>query len=509
MPLAAATAFRTFTGRTPHRRRFLAWAAGTAAALAVSAAFPQGAAEAAPPADGKYNVLLIVSDDLNTKLGCYGAPAAKTPHLDRLAAGAVTFQRAYCQFPLCNPSRASFLTGLRPDHTKVYENATQFRKNVPDAVTLGQCFQQHGYQVARVGKLYHYGVPAQIGTPGLDDPASWQTALNPKGRDKDDEDQVVQYTNKKGQLGAAISFLAAEGADEEQTDGKNATETIKLLEKYSSEESQGKPFFVACGFFRPHVPCIAPKAYFELHPLLQQALPKEPAGHLDLVPKTALSVRPANYGLTEDQLKNFLQGYHASVSFMDSQVGRLTAALERLEIADRTIVVFMSDHGWLLGEHGQWQKMSLFEESARVPLVIRHPAAKTVGKTSGRTVELVDVYPTLADLCGLKAPAALDGKSLKSLLDDPAAPWEKPAYTQVTRRSDASGARPAEGDPKFLMGRSVRTETHRYTEWDGGKAGSELYDHRVDPREWKNLAADPAQAEVVARLKVLLAKQGK
>jgi len=453
--------------------------------------FSPAAAIAADPA-GKLNVLLIVSDDLTTALGCYGNAVAKSPNVDRFARQGVRFEHAYCQFPLCNPSRASFLTGRRPDTTKVYENATHFRQNLPDVVTMPQLFQKAGYSVIRVGKLYHYGVPAQIGTDGLDDKPSWQRVVNPRGRDKDDEDQVIQYTGAKGSLGAAISYLAAAGTDEEQTDGKIATETIKLL-----EEHQAKPFFIACGFFRPHVPCVAPKKYFDLHPLAQMTLPKEPAGHLDAVPPAALTIKPANYGLKDDQIARFLQGYHASVSFVDAQLGRLLDALDRLKLADNTVVVFMSDHGWLLGEHGQWQKRLLFEESARVPLVIRAPKAKGNGKASTRTVELIDICPTLADLCGIPAPGA-EGTSLKPLLDDPAAAWTRPAYTQVSRGAGA----------KSFMGRSVRTERWRYSEWDEGKQGVELYDHAADPQEYRNLASDAKHADVVAEMKKLLRGMG-
>jgi uncharacterized sulfatase len=459
----------------------------------ISGGFRPPLAGAAEPAKQKLNVLFIVDDDLNNVLGCYGFPAARTPNVDRLAARGVRFDRAYCQFPLCNPSRSSFLTGLRPDGTRVYENATQFRKNIPDVQTLPQTFQKAGYYVARVGKLFHYGVPNQIGTDGLDDPPSWNGHVtNPRGRDKDEENMVVQYTGRKGQLGAALSFLAADGTDEEQTDGKIATATIRLL-----EEHKDGPFFIACGFFRPHVPCVAPKKYFALHPRDAQKVPQEPADHLAAVPPVALAVKPAHYGLDEGKLKDFLQGYHAAKSFMDAQVGRLLDAVDRLGLADNTVVVFFSDHGWLLGEHGQWQKMSLFEESARVPMVIYAPGAKGNGRASRRTVELVDLYPTLADLCGLPAPAGLDGKSLRPLLDDPQAAWDRPAYTQVTR-AGGEGRGP-------IMGRSVRTERWRYTEWDDGRLGSELYDHGADAHEYKNLAADPRHAGVVQEMKRLLA----
>jgi uncharacterized sulfatase len=390
------------------------------------------------------------------------------------------------------------MTGKRPDTTKILENRTQFRATIPDVVTMPQLFQKAGYSVARVGKIYHYGVPAQIGTDGLDDKVSWEQVFNPRGRDKDDENMVVQYTGMKGQLGAALSFLAANGTDEEQTDGKIASQIIDML-----AQKREKPFFLACGFFRPHVPCVAPKKYFDMHPLDTMALPKEPAGHMDNVPAVATVVKPANYGLKESQIKEFLQAYHASVSFVDAQVGRLLESLEKNKLSDNTIVVFISDHGWLLGEHGQWQKMSLFEESARVPLLIYVPKGKGNGKACGRTVELVDLYPTLAELCGIASPGA-EGKSLKPLLDDPTAAWTKPAYTQVTRGAPPDPTKPADPKANWLLGRSVRTERWRYTEWDDGKQGAQLYDHDTDPKEYKNLASDPKFAETVAQMKKLL-----
>jgi uncharacterized sulfatase len=453
----------------------------------------------------KMNVLFIVSDDLtNNALSCYGSSICQSPNIDRLAKNGVRFDRAYCQFPLCNPSRASFLTGLRPDTTRVYENATQFRKNVPDAQSLPQTFRKAGYFVARVGKLYHYGVPGQIGTDGLDDPPSWEEVINPRGRDKDDEEMIFTLSPKgKGpaRFGGTLSWLAADGSDSEQTDGMTAAEVMKLL-----EQNRSKPFFLACGFFRPHTPYVAPKKYFDMYPLDRIKLPTVPADHTKSAPAPAFgSAKKEQDTMTDDLRRKALQAYYAATTFMDAQVGLVLDALEKLKLADRTIVVFISDHGYHLGEHGLWQKMSLFENSARVPLIIYDPRAKGNGRASKRTVELIDLHPTLAQLCGLAPPREAEGKSLKPLLDNPDDVWDKPALTQVSR-----GTPTATGDklPKkqaWFMGYSIRDERYRYTVWDDGNKGFQLYDYDKDPDELKNLADDPASAQVVSRMRKLLA----
>lgn len=441
------------------------------------------------PVAPKYNVLFIACDDLNTSLGCYGHPQARTPNLDRLAARGVRFERAYCQYALCNPSRSSLLGGVRPDTSGIYENSTPIRKVFPDIVTLPQLFKNHGIYVARVGKMYHYGVPGQIGTSGLDDAPSWTEVINPIGRDRTDEADVINFTPDRG-IGASLAWMQAKGTDEEQTDGRVAAETIRLMETH-----KGKPFFIAAGFYRPHVPAIATQMYFDLYPLDQIKLPVEPTGHVTNIPPVALTARPANYGLEESKLRQFKRAYLASVSFVDAQVGKVLDALDRLGLADKTIVVFWGDHGWCLGEHGQWQKTLLFEESTRVPLIIALPDRKK-GEVSPRPVELLDLYPTLADLCGLEAPKTVEGKSLRPLLKDPQAKWTKPAITQQMRREGGA----------TIMGYSVRTERFRYTEWDGGKAGVELYDHDHDPHEWNNLVKDPKAPQLIADLKRLLPK---
>lgn len=452
----------------------------------------------------KMNVLFVVSDDLtNNTLGCYGSPVCRSPNIDALAKKGVKFDRAYCQFPLCNPSRASFLTGLRPDTLRVYENATQFRKNAPNAQSIGETFQKGGYFVARVGKLYHYGFPAQIGTDGLDDKQSWMKTVNPRGRDKDDEDNNLLFTlnpNAKGsaRYGGTLSWHASEGTDAAMTDGMIADAVSKLI-----EANNGKPFFLACGFFRPHTPYVAPKKYFDMYPPEKLELPKVPAGHWDQHPAPAFgSMKKEQEELTDELRRKALQAYYASTTFMDAQVGRVLEALEKHKLTQSTIVVFISDHGYHLGEHGLWQKMSLFENSARVPLVVYDPRAKANGSTCKRTVELTDLHATLADLCDLPAPKT-DGQSLKPLLNDTRAQWDKPALTQVSRGTPTATGETTGKNPWF-MGYSVRTERYRYTEWDGGKKGTQLYDYDTDPGELTNLAADPKHADTVKHLKALL-----
>ena len=435
------------------------------------------------------NVLFIATDDLNNDLGCYGHPLVKSPNIDRLAARGVRFDRAYNQFPLCSPSRSSLMTGLRPDTTQVYDLQKHFRSVLPDVITMSQLFMRNGYLAARVGKIYHYGNPGQIGTDGLDDPQSWNQVINPRGVDKDEEKVLTNHTPTRG-LGSSLSFYASPAPDEEHTDGKVAAETIKLL-----EANKDRPFFIAAGFYRPHCPYIAPKKYFDLYPLDKIAAPKFSTDEWKTIPEAALWIKDPHFGVNAQQQREAIQAYYASISFADANVGRLLDALDRLKLADNTIVVFWSDHGYLLGQHGQWMKQSLFEGSARNPLIVAGPGVAK-GKASPRTVEFVDLYPTLADLCGLNnAPKNLAGRSLRSLLANPRAVWNKPAITQVQRG----------GANNRFMGYSLRTERWRYTEWDGGRKGVELYDETNDPREMTNLANDPKHAKTVAELKRMLA----
>lgn len=436
----------------------------------------------------KMNVLFIAVDDMNNDLGCYGHPLVKSPNIDRLASKGVEFVNSYCQFPLSSPSRSSLLTGLRPDKTHVFDLQYHFRQDLPDVVTLPQMFINNGYYVARVGKMYHYGNPGDIGTNGLDDRESWMERINPAGLDKTSlELDLINYTPKRG-LGSAMAFLSdAKGTDKEHTDGQVATETIKLLTRHKNE-----PFFIAAGFYKPHTPWITPKKYFEMYNPEDMSLPEISADIRDDYPDLALaSTKPWPYfGINRDQAMECKLAYFAAISFVDAQIGRLLDALDSLGLSENTIIVFWSDHGYHLGEHGLWFKQSCFEESAKSPLIISVPASGSAGKICRRPVELVDIYPTLADLTGLAPPADLGGFSLSSLLKNPEAEWKHPAYTQVQRGT--------------VPGHSVRTEVWRYTEWDFGNKGEELYNEEADPQELHNLAGNSKYTDVVRQMKTLL-----
>jgi len=444
----------------------------------------------------KPNVLFISVDDLSCALGCYGDLIAKTPNIDRLAASGVRFDRAYNQLPLCNPTRASLMTGLRPDQIKVYDLDRHFRDELPDVVTLPQAFQQAGYFTARVGKIYHYNVPAAIGTDGNDDPVSWHLAVNPKGRDTENEERIFNAQPAR-KISAALSWLADDGEDREQTDGMIATEAIRIL-----EQNRDQPFFLGVGFFRPHTPYVAPKKYFDLYPVSQLRLPYAPDGDRDDIPTAAFAHNcpVSHYNLDEATLLQATQAYYACVSFVDTQIGRLLDTLQRLGLAHNTIVVLWSDHGYHLGEHGGiWQKRTLFEQSARAPLIIWAPGRTGNGSDCRRIVEFVDIYPTLAQLAGIDAPVNLAGRDLTPLLDDPLGDWNGYAVTQILRPADDRLRQP-------VMGRSIRTERYRYTEWGEGTHGFELYDHQADPLEFHNLAIEPDNraVEVIERLRPLL-----
>ncbi len=419
-------------------------------------------------------MLFVMFDDLGNVFDSPASLRVSTPHLDRLRQRGIYFQEAYCQVPLCNPSRASILTGLRPDHTTVWDLDRHFRQQLPQVVTLPQYFRQQGYRVARVGKLYHYDVPTGIGTHGLDDAVSWDEVVNPRGRDVWDEAYIENPTPTRP-ISAALSWLAAEGDDEQQTDGMIATAAIDFLEKHRRQ-----PFFLGVGFFRPHTPYVAPRKYFELYPRTSLHLPLIPADDRQDLPAAAIphNIPLPNYGLPSDKLLQAMQAYAASVTFADAQLGRILAKLDEWQLTDDTLIVVLSDHGYHLGEHGLWQKRTLFRESARTPLFIAAPWLHSGGAVCQRTVELIDLYPTLTEIVFDHAVPAQDGQSLQPLLVDPSREWDSIAMTQILRP----------GSEQMVMGRALTSERWRYIEWNEGQHGRELYDRQQDPQEWHNLA---------------------
>lgn len=439
----------------------------------------------ASAADARPNVLLLMSDDLAATLGCYGHPQAKTPHLDTLAQRGILFTRAYCQFPHCNPSRASMLSGLRPGVTRVTNNEDNLYTNVPGVLTLPHHFCNQGYATGRCGKIFHLGVPT--GLESMDDPQAWDFGTPFKSELPYPPKRASAVKVKAGKK-QGLGWQEIPGEDEQLCDGAFAKTAIDWLSHHDKE----KPFFLAVGFHRPHLPLVAPAKYFDRHPLDSIALPDEPAGDEADIPLPARNGAVPGYALTAtpDQRRAAIRAYLACVSYVDAQAGRLLDALRNLGLDKSTIVIFASDHGWHLGEHGLWHKRSLFEESARVPFIVHVPGAKGNGRRSDSLVELLDVYPTLCDLCGIPAPSHLQGRSLRPLLDDPAAILHDAAFSQARRGPNAEH-----------WGRTIRTARWRCTEWDEGRNGIELYDHDADPHEYVNLAADPRHSATLVELR--------
>lgn len=414
------------------------------------------------------NILFLICDDLNCDLGAYGHPQVQTPNIDRLASRGVLFENTHCQYPLCGPSRASFMTGMYPDQTLVRRNAIYIREHVPNVLTIPQAFRLDGYFAVRIGKVFHYNVPRHIGTSGHDDPYSWNYTINPRGRDKEEEDKIFSLVPNT--FGGTLSWLAADGKDEEQTDGIAATEAIKLLEKYSRQE---RPFFMTVGLYRPHTPFVAPKKYFDMYPLDEIKVPNVPESYLAQLPQPAISSirrKKDQIDLDDKLARQAIQAYYASISFADAQLGRIMASLKSSNLEQNTVVVFTSDHGYHMGEHGHWQKTTLFENATRVPLVIAGAGITEKGQVAKGLVEMVDIYPTMVELANQEIPKQVSGVSLSPILKD----------VDLTVRSSAL--------TQYNNGYSIRTNRYRYTEWgEKGDLGAELYDHESDPEELINL----------------------
>jgi iduronate 2-sulfatase len=436
----------------------------------------------------KLNVLLIIADDLNCELGAYGNLVVKTPNIDRLAERGILFENAHSQYPSCGPSRASFMTGMYTNQTKIINNNMNLRNSVPDVITLGQRFRQQGYQSVRIGKIFHYDNPSAIGTSGNDDIYSWDQTVNPYGRDKIEEHSINTLTPRK--YGGTLSWLAADGKDDEQTDGIAASEAIKKLDDFANRKT---PFFLAVGFFRPHTPFVAPKKYFDFYDQEKIEIPEMTSNYLGTLPEPAaksIRARKSQLNLEKELAQEIKQAYYATISFVDAQVGRILDHLEDSGLDKNTVVVFTSDHGYHLGEHGHWQKNTLFENATRVPLIISAPNSEKKGVTSSSPVELIDLYPTLMDLTNISAPLHVVGKSLKPIMKNINASVRGSALT------------------RWRKGYSIKTTRYRLTKWgSNGELGYELYDHKNDKNELINLANDEDYNELMDSLKLVFKKR--
>ena len=433
----------------------------------------------------KLNVLLIIADDLNCDLGAYKNLIVKTPNIDRLAQRGVLFENAHNQYPLCGPSRASFMTGMYSNQTKITKNNMNIRNSIPDVITMGQRFRQQGYQSIRIGKMFHYDNPSAIGTSGNDDIYSWDQTVNPYGRDKLEEYKINTLSPRK--YGGTLSWLAADGNDNEQTDGIAATEAIKKLDDFVGKDM---PFFLAVGFFRPHTPFIAPKKYFDLYNREQIDIPEISSEYLKTLPDPAVkSIRAKKnqINLGKEQAQEIKEAYYATISFVDAQVGRILDHLEATGLDKNTVVIFTSDHGYHLGEHGHWQKQTLFENATRVPLIISTPGLENKGVTSNSPVELIDIYPTLMDLTDIMTPKHVVGKSLVPIIENVNATVRESALT------------------RWRKGYSIKTTRYRLTKWGvNGEFGYELYDHQEDKNELINLANNKKYKDIMDSLKLMI-----
>lgn len=445
--------------------------AAAAVALTVGARAQRDSATK-PVSSSRLNVVLIAVDDLNTDLGAFGHSVVRTPHIDRLMARGVRFDRAYCQFPLCSPSRESFLSGLRPESSGAIAQDFMVRDLRRDAPYLPTYFRARGYHTASAGKIFH-----------RNEPAAWDKydAGSPTSPQEQKAGRARSAARAQGNNGP--EWYPIDDPDEQLGDTVVASQAIAMLRVAAKGK---KPFFVAAGFRKPHLPWTAPKRFFDLYP--QTIIPRRNEPAMTGIPPIALQTDL--FGTPNpDPEWQAVAGYYACISYIDEQVGRITAALDELQLWDNTVVIFVSDHGFHLGDHGGlWAKLTTFERSARVPLAIVPPRSPHAGRATRGIVELVDLYPTLVELCQLPMPTGLEGRSLVPLLSNPEARWEKPAYTMTIHEG--------------VIGRSVRTTRWRYTEWDG--RGVELYDHESDPGEYRNLATEATFTGEVSELQRLL-----
>ncbi len=448
----------------------------------------------------KPNILFIAVDDMRCDLGCYGVSHVRSPNIDQLAASGVLFQRAYCQQAVCNPSRVSLMTGLRPDTTRVWDLVTDFRTTIPNAVTIPQHFRAHGYRAVAFGKIFHNTFPDNV---SWDEPT--HQAQNVARYSPENQQRLAKFKQEMREAGKPQDLIERmrgpateiqEQPDENNFDGR---QTLDAIDKMRELAKQEQPFFLAVGYIRPHLPWITPKKYWDLYdrskiplaknPFLPQGMPEvafsqrsmggfyELRGYMDYLDAPS----PFDSALTEEQQRELKHGYYASVSFVDAQIGLLMQALKEMQLEQETIVVFWSDHGWKLGEHRSWCKQTNLEIDTHAPLIARVPSAKSNGQALPQLVEFIDIYPTLCELAKIPPPQSLEGKSFASLLQDASLPHKDAAISQFPRKHLG----------RDYMGYALRTESHRYVEWldieDGSIYAQELYDHQNDPDENINL----------------------
>ncbi len=444
------------------------------------------------------NVLMIAVDDLRPQMGCYGDPDALTPHMDELARRGTVFERAYCQQAVCNPSRASLLTGLRPDTLRVWNLATHFRKNRPDAVTLPQHFKNHGYHTECIGKIFHDPRSHR-------DAPSWSIKEKLAFTDEVGGKYALEENVKNGGRRKAAATESADVPDSAYIDGQVADAAVESLRSLAARPA---PFFLAVGFRRPHLPFSAPKKYWDMQHAARIGRVPTPLAPID-APAIALHDSRELRGYTDipdleklslAQSAHLRHGYYAAMSYVDAQIGKVLAELDRSGLRELTVVCLWGDHGWHLGEHGLWGKTTNFELDTRAPLIFALPGQLTAGSRSKSLVEFLDVYPTLAEICGLPPAEGLEGLSLAPVLKNPRAKVRDAALSQFPRTSPEGSS----GRTASRMGYSMRTDDWRYTEWTDVKTGQvharELYDHNRDAQETINLAGRPEHAETVARL---------
>jgi len=513
--------------KQPHRREILKGAA----ALGLAAALPRWTRLSAADAPAvktdsktsnnpKYNVLFLMADDMRPELSCYGNPIIPTPNVNALAKAGVMFERGYCQFPLCNPSRTSMLTGRQVINTEVMDNVVYFGDTHPELISLPKYFMQHGYSTARTGKIFHFddgpswgaggqtggtaegeadNIPIVNARAGVFGQVAMGAAAGSGSKTPMTPEEIVNFNrqasaaNRDNRQRYSDQIIKLEGDGQGHGDYNTADRAIDYLRQYKDQ-----PFFIGCGFVKPHSPPTAPERFFDRIPLDKIQLPIDYATHRTVpegFPEGCLRRNNADLFIgrdsTPETAKQVIQAYLASVAWTDWNIGRVIAELDRLGLREKTIICFSADHGYQLGEKGKWSKAgSLWEEGARIPMFIAAPGAKGNGQVCQRIVETINFYPTLVELCGLPMPTGQEGRSMTALLNNPRADWNYPAYTVWKETGNA------------LTGIGVRVEHWRYAEYDLG--GPMLLDMDNDPHQLKNLAHDPKYADVAAKMSDLI-----